>query len=166
MSNTSLNCSGPIQFTCVGTDIPNTLIWRVKVNDTDYRGEYAFVSSHNFPRSILLSPSLPGVEVLVINVSISNQFHINIASTLTSAAMLLNGATIQCADGANVNSTVYHIDIIGTNLNMTHPSCKKWNKGYCIMHRSGTIFTWWEPFRVCEGCGDDKDVHMHIMFSL
>ena len=119
MPNTSLNCPGPIQFTCVGTDIPNTLIWRV--NDTDHRGEYAFLPSHTFPRSILLSPSLPGVEVLVINVSISNQFRINIASTLTSAAMLLNGATIQCADGANVNSTVYHIDIIGTKLNINSP---------------------------------------------
>ena len=114
MPNTSLNCPGPIQFTCVGTDIPNTLIWRV--NDTDHRGEYAFNPSHTFPRSILLNPPLPGVEVLVINVSISNQFRINIASTLTSDAMLLIGATIQCADGANVNSTVYRIDIIGTKF--------------------------------------------------
>ena len=122
MPNTSLNCPGPIQFTCVGTDIPNTLIWRVRVNDTDHRGEYAFLSSHNFPRSILLNPPLPGVEVLVINVSISNQFRINIASTLTSAAMLLNGATIQCADGANMNSTVYRIDIIGTKINFNVPT--------------------------------------------
>ena len=108
MPNTSLNCQGPIQFTCVGTDIPNTLIWRV--NDTDHRGVYAFNPSHTtFPRSILLNPPLPGVKVLVINVSISNPFRINITSTLTSAAMLLNEATIQCADGANVHSTVYHM---------------------------------------------------------
>ena len=121
MPNTSLNCPGPIQFTCVGTDIPNTLIWRVRVNDIDHRGEYAFNPSHTFPRSILLNPSLPGVEVLVINVSISNQFRINIASTLTSTAMLLNGATIQCADGADMNSTVYRIDVIGTKLNFNAP---------------------------------------------
>ena len=112
MPNTSLNCPGPIQFTCVGTDIPNTLIWRV--NDTDLRG-YAFNPSHNFPRSI---PSLPGIEVLVINASqsSSSQNLINIESTLTTTATLVDGATIQCADGADMNSTDYRIDIIGTKL--------------------------------------------------
>ena len=116
MPNTSLNCPGPIQFTCVGTDVPNALIWRV--NGTDYRGEYAFLPSHTLPRNIPLNPPLPGVEVLVVNASLSSQFLINILSTLTSTATLLDGATIQCAVGVNVNSTLYHIDIIGIKHNM------------------------------------------------
>ena len=117
MPNTSLNCPGPIQFTCVG---PNTLIWRVRVNGTDYRGEYAFQDqlSHTFPRSIPLNPSLLGIEVLVVNASLSSgsQFLINIESTLTTTATLVDRATIQSAVGFDMNSTVYHFDIIGTKL--------------------------------------------------
>ena len=118
MPNTSLNCPGPIQFTCLGTDVPNTLIWRV--NGTDHRGEYAFLPSHTFPRSIPLNPSLPGVEVLIINASISNQVLINVASTLTSTTTLLVGATIQCIVGFNTSSTVYRIDFIIGILNLMY----------------------------------------------
>ena len=120
MPNTSSNCPGPIQFTCVGTDVPNTLIWRVNDIVHRARGEYAFLPSHTFPRSIPLNPSLPGVEVLVVSVSISNLNLINITSTLTSTATLLNGATIQCSVGFDMNSTVYHINIIGTKHNINY----------------------------------------------
>ena len=91
-------CPGPVQFTCVGTEIP-ALSWRI--NNT-YRGTYEFFSGDTFPLSILLSPPLPDVTIDITTASVQN-----ILSTLRASVSDLRGISIECSSFLNNISPQY-----------------------------------------------------------
>ncbi len=81
-------CPGPVQFTCVGTDI-FSLSWRI--NNTYSRGTYEFFSGDTFPISLLLDPLLPDVTIMITSGS-----HNRIESTLAASVSNLRGTLIEC----------------------------------------------------------------------
>ncbi len=94
-------CPGPVQFTCVGTEI-HGLAWRI--NNT-YRGTYEFFSGDRYPRSIIVSPLLLDVTIIIVNASnapFSGSGH-NIESTLTANVSDLRGTLIECLFLVNIN---------------------------------------------------------------
>ncbi len=81
-------CPGPVQFTCVGTEI-NVLTWRI--NNT-YRVTYNFISGDTFPQPLSSSPLLPDVNIMITSGSDSR-----IESTLNAASVSnLRGTLIEC----------------------------------------------------------------------
>ena len=89
-------CPGPVQFTCVGTEIPS-LTWRI--NNT-YRGTYEFFHVDIFPRSLSLSPPLPDVNIMITSGSDSR-----IESTLNANVSSLRETLIECSS-AVMNSRI------------------------------------------------------------
>ncbi len=80
-------CPGPVQFTCVGTEIPK-LGW--KINGT-YRGRYQYFHDDTFPQSLSLSPLLPDVNIMITSGSDSR-----IESTLNANVSSLRETLIEC----------------------------------------------------------------------
>ncbi len=98
-SSSGYFCPGPVQFTCVGTDISYLAIgWRI--NNT-YRTRYEFLSGDIFPLYISLSPPLPDVSVMITGASYSGSGQ-NIVSTLTAGVSDLRGTLIECSSYINV----------------------------------------------------------------
>ncbi len=81
-------CPGPVQFTCVGTEI-SILSWRI--NNT-YIGTYRYLSGDTFPRSLSLSPLLPDVNIMITSGSDSR-----IESTLNANVSSLRETLIECS---------------------------------------------------------------------
>ncbi len=83
-------CPGPVQFTCVGTEI-SSLTWRI--NNT-YRGTYRYLDEMSiFPQTPSLSPLLPDVNIMITSGSNSR-----IESTLNAASVSnLRGTLIECS---------------------------------------------------------------------
>ncbi len=99
-SSSGCFCPGPVQFTCVGTDI-SYLGWRI--NNT-YRTLYEFFSGDTFPLYISLSPPLPDVSVMITSASYSGSGQ-NIVSTLTAGVSDLRGTLIECINVQYESST-------------------------------------------------------------
>ncbi len=91
-------CPGPVQFTCVGTEIPS-LTWRI--NNT-YRGTYFILRGDTFPQHLAFSPPLSGVLVTITSASFSGGGQ-NIESTLTASVSDLNEILIECFSFVNIN---------------------------------------------------------------
>ncbi len=85
-------CPGPVQFTCVGTEIPS-LTWRI--NNT-YRGTYRFFIEDSFPQFLSLSPLLPDVNIIITSGSDSR-----IESTLNADVSNLRETLIECSAVTN-----------------------------------------------------------------
>ena len=81
-------CPGPVQFTCVGTDI-FSLTWRI--NNT-YRKTYRFFSGDTFPLSLILSPPLPDVTIVIT----SGSDNIIESTLVTASVSNLRGTLIEC----------------------------------------------------------------------
>ncbi len=92
-------CPGPVQFTCVGTDVPN-LSWRI--NNT-YRGTYRYLDGDPFPQTLSLSPLLPDVNIMITSGNDNR-----IESTLNANISNLRETLIECssADQIRDNTTV------------------------------------------------------------
>ena len=103
-------CPGPIEFTCVGTQVPLFLDWRL--NDTIY-GTYLY-RNDTTPLNITLDPLLPGVMAQVINVSLNSNVTMNITSTLNGSASILEGSSFQCKS-SNFISTSHIVNVRGKN---------------------------------------------------
>ena len=93
-------CPGPVQFTCVGTEIPR-LTWRINIT---YRGNYEFFSGDTFPLSISLAPPLPDVAIIITSASFSESGQ-NIESTLTASVSDLRGTIIECFSSESTNES-------------------------------------------------------------
>ena len=109
-------CSGPIQFTCMGTEVGNVLMWRV--NGSDYATVTVTFNGTLVPQ-VTKNPLFPGVEVPVMVTSVSvnqeNNATIDIRSTLRSEVSVLTGSTIQCS--AVINSSEVHVRAIAGREN-------------------------------------------------
>ncbi len=81
-------CPGPVEFTCVGTEI-SSLTWRI--NNT-YRGDYRYLVDDTFPQTLSLSPLLPDVNIMITSGSDSR-----IESTLNANVSSLRGTLIECS---------------------------------------------------------------------
>ncbi len=92
-------CPGPVQFTCVGTDI-SSLTWII--NNT-YRGTYRYLDGDPFPQTLSLSPLLPDVNIMITSGS-----NIWIESTLNADVSSLRETLIDCSSGDQIrnNTTV------------------------------------------------------------
>ena len=99
-------CPGPVIFTCVGTGIIPSLFWRVNGSTV---ANYAFESSHTFPRSLNINPPLDDVTVEIVNAS--GLSTINVTSVLNvTDVLVLNGASLHCAD-VQIESDTLLIDV-------------------------------------------------------
>ena len=111
-------CPGPIQFTCMGTEVGNGLMWRV--NGSDYATvTVTFIGTTLVPR-IIKNPLLSGLEVPVMVNSVSvnqeNNATIDIRSTLRSNVSVLTGSMIQCS-ALEVDSNKVHVRAIAGREN-------------------------------------------------
>ncbi len=96
-------CPGPVQFTCVGTEIPS-LTWIVNTHSV----QYSLLPGINptFPLTVTLSPPLPGVVVMITSASRGSSGQ-DITSTISASASVLNGSLIQCvADNIIRNASI------------------------------------------------------------
>ncbi len=104
-------CPGPVEFTCVGTEISD-LSWRI--NNT-YRGTYRYLSGDTFPQSLSLIPTLPDVTIMITSGSDSR-----IESTLTASVSNLRGTLIECLSLIDAqyesNATVHERQSTSTNV--------------------------------------------------
>ena len=102
-------CPGPIEFTCVGTQVPTTLDWRL--NGT-IRGNFTFRGDTR-PVSISLNPPIPGVMAQVTSVSTARGgVTMNITSTLSGGASALDGSSVNCT-ALTFTSEVYMVYVRG-----------------------------------------------------
>ena len=103
-------CPGPIEFTCVGIQVPVVLQWRL--NDT-VRGKYTYSIGDTTPVNITLDPLLPDVMAQVTNVSLNEDgLSVNITSTLNGHASALDGSSVQCTVHT-ATSEIYMVYVIG-----------------------------------------------------
>ena len=102
-------CPGPIEFTCVGSQVPIFLNWTL--NDT-VRGTYLFIGNTT-PVSITLNPPIPGVMAQVTSVSPNEDgVTINVTSTLSGDTSALDGSSVQCTAN-KFTSEIYVVNVIG-----------------------------------------------------
>ena len=105
-------CPGPIEFTCVGTQVPPILDWRLNAT---VRGSYIFRGDTR-PVSISLNLLLPGVMAQVTSVSLNqDNVSMNIISTLIGGVSALDGSSVQCT-AVIVTSEIYVVNVIGINF--------------------------------------------------
>ncbi len=102
-------CPGPVQFTCVGTEI-SSLTWRI--NNT-YRGTYRYLDDEvsTFPQTLSLSPLLPGVNIMITSGSDSR-----IESTLNASVSSLRETLIECSSTSLIASNATVQERQGKNL--------------------------------------------------
>ena len=104
-----LICPGPIEFTCIGYQVPYVLQWLL--NDT-VRGTYSFTGDTR-PVNISLDPPIPGVIAQATSVHQNGDgLTMNITSTLSGSALILEGSRVQCAS-LRFTSTSYTVNVIG-----------------------------------------------------
>ncbi len=92
-------CPGPVQYTCVGTEI-SSLTWRI--NNTN-RGDYRYLDGDPFPQPLSLSPLLPDVTITITSGNDNR-----IESTLNADVSSLRETLIECSSGDQIrnNTTV------------------------------------------------------------
>ena len=89
------NCPGPVNFTCVGTEITSSLFWFV--NDSEV-ADYGYRADHELPFVLDVDPSLDGVTAIITDVdgpTDGNLFNITSILSVGNVAAL-NGSSLQC----------------------------------------------------------------------
>ena len=95
MSQPQPFCPGPVNFTCVGTEIGPSFFWVV---NSDRVVNYAFRSTDTFPLPLDVI-MLDGVEAEVSRASVDQDGLVSITSVLrVNNISVLNGATLRCED--------------------------------------------------------------------
>ncbi len=87
-------CPGPVQFTCVGTDVP-ILSW---IFNGTHSVQYSLLTGVNppdFPLTVSLNPPLPGVVVMITSASRGSSGQ-DITSTFSASASVLSGSLLLC----------------------------------------------------------------------
>ena len=104
-------CPVTVNFTCVATDIPIALDW--KINETTVV-TYTVRDKDVFPHILPPTSSTPeDIEVIILTVSIE-EFHVNITSVLTGNVTYLRGSTVQCSSPSQMlSSEIYYAKIQG-----------------------------------------------------
>ena len=105
-------CLGRVEFNCTGTEVANSLIWRV--NDT-IRATYTYqplVDNRPFPHSVTLTSPIPSVQVWVNRASVNQDDSIDIMSTLSGNASVLSGSMVQCTSAGNTTSNITQVRAI------------------------------------------------------
>ena len=98
------DCPGPVNFTCVGTEITSSLFWLV---NSSHEAAYGYRGDHVFPFVLYIDPPLDGVTAVITDVdgpTNNNLFNItSILSVYNVAA--LNGTSLRCEgsqDASNI----------------------------------------------------------------
>ena len=92
-------CPGPVNFTCVGTDIGSSFFWNV--NGTTV-ASYPYRTNDLFPRRLTINLPLDGVVVEITNASQLQNGNYNITSTFNVLDISdLTGTLLQCQSGGN-----------------------------------------------------------------
>ena len=97
------NCPGPVNFTCVGTEITPTLFWFVNGSQV---AVYGHSSRVDLPVDLHINSPLDGVTAVVTEVdpTTNNLFNItSIFSVSVSDVTVLNGSSLQCGDSNNAS---------------------------------------------------------------
>ncbi len=81
-------CPGPVQFTCVGTEVSD-ITWRT--NSTNFV-TYIYLDGDSFPQTGSLSPPLPDVNIMITSGTDSR-----IESTLNADVSSLRETLIECS---------------------------------------------------------------------
>ena len=85
-------CPGPVNFTCVGTDIGDSLFWLV--NDS-IAASYPFKAGDTYPQSLTVTPPLDQVTIQIISVTTNANSNLDIISVFAVGDVsVLFGASI------------------------------------------------------------------------
>ena len=94
-------CPGPVNFTCVGTEITSTLFWFVNGSRV---ATYGYNSRDVLPVDLVINPPLDGVTAVITEVNRITNILFNITSIFSvSDVTVLNGAYLQCGDSNNAS---------------------------------------------------------------
>ena len=97
------NCPGPVNFTCVGTEITSSLFWLVNGSHVAY---YGYRAGQEFPFVLDVDPPLDGVTAIVTDVdgpTDNNLFNITSILSVSNVAAL-NGTSLRC-EGSQMQAT-------------------------------------------------------------
>ena len=97
------NCPGPVNITCVGTEITSSLFWLVNGSEV---ADYGYRASHEFPFVLDVDPPLDGVTAVVTDVDgPTNNNLFNITSILSVGNVAaLNGSSLRCEGSQDVGN--------------------------------------------------------------
>ncbi len=93
-------CPGPVQFTCVGTEV-SSLTWIVNGTHAVQYSLLTGVTPPDFPLTVSLNPPLPGVVVMITSASRESSGQ-DITSTLSASASVLSGSLLLCVADNNL----------------------------------------------------------------
>ena len=102
LTSTSYNdCPGPVNFTCVGTEVTPSLFWLV---NGSLVAVYAYSSRDDLPVDLVFISPLDGVTAVVTEVDPTTNTLFNITSIFSvSDVTVLNGSSLQCGDSNNAS---------------------------------------------------------------
>ena len=96
------NCPGPVNFTCVGTEVTSTLFWLVNGSQV---AAYGYSSRDDLPEDLDIEPPLDGVTAVITEVDRTTNTLFNITSIFSvSDVTVLNGSSLQCEDSNNASN--------------------------------------------------------------
>ncbi len=96
-------CPGPVQFTCVGTEIDG-LTWRI---NRTYRASYVYSSTDTYPVTLSSSPPLPDVVVLVTEATTMGPNRNNITSTMNFVQeYVLRETFLECIPTSTIRTSI------------------------------------------------------------
>ena len=98
------DCPGPVNFTCVGTEVTPTLFWFVNGSQV---AVYGYSSRDDFPEDLVFISPLDGVTAVVTEVDPTTNNVFKITSILSvSNVTVLNRTSLQCGDSNNASNTL------------------------------------------------------------
>ena len=96
------NCPGPVNFTCVGTEITSSLFWFVNGSEV---ADYGYRAGQEFPFVLDVDPPVDGVTAIITDVDGPTDNVFNITSILSvSNVTVLNGASLQCENSQDASN--------------------------------------------------------------
>ena len=103
LTSTSYNdCPGPVNFTCVGTEITSTLFWLV---NGSLVAVYAYSSRDDLPVDLYIYLPLNGVTAAVTEVDFTTNNVFNTTSIFSvSNVAVLNGTSLRCGGSQNASN--------------------------------------------------------------
>ena len=95
------NCPGPVNFTCVGTEVTSTLFWLVNGSRV---AVYGHSSRDDLPEDLVFFSPLDGVTARITEADPTTNNLFNITSIFSvSDVTVLNGSSLQCGDSNNAS---------------------------------------------------------------
>lgn len=120
-STTGIFCPGPVNFTCIGTEIMSSFSWLINSSTS---ATYFYQDADTFPRTLTINSLLDGVTVEVTNATINP----SITSTFDMTSVLsandvsvFNDTSLQCVNtvtGATRLNNKISIQVYNSRLGM------------------------------------------------